>query len=80
MPLPVIDEVAKVYTFGATKYPEGSWSRLPDGMRRYKAALLRHLVEFDKGNDLDSESGLPHLANAAWNAIAMLHFFMEKKP
>mgnify|MGYP006954661155 CR=1 FL=1 len=49
-------------------------------MRRYKAALLRHLVEFDKGNDLDSESGLPHLANAAWNAIAMLHFFMEKKP
>lgn len=77
VPLPVIDEVAKVYTFGARKYPEGSWKELPDGLRRYKAALLRHLVEFDRGNNLDPESKLPHLAHAAWNAIAMLHFFME---
>ena len=78
LPLPLIEEVVKVYTFGAEKYEENSWQNLPDGYRRYKAALLRHLVASDKGEVNDPESGLNHLAHVAWNAIAMLHFKMEE--
>lgn len=78
LPLPLIEEIVKVYTFGAGKYEENSWQNLPDGYRRYKAALLRHLVATDKGEVNDPESGLNHLAHVAWNAIAMLHFKMEE--
>lgn len=78
LPLPLIEEVVKVYTFGAEKYEENSWQNLPDGYRRYKAALLRHLVASDKGEVNDPESGLNHLAHVAWNAIAMLHFKMKE--
>lgn len=78
LPLSLIEEIVKVYTFGASKYKENSWQNLPDGLRRYKAALLRHLVASDKGEVNDPESGINHLAQVAWNAIAMLHCKMEK--
>lgn len=79
LPLPLIEEVVKVYTFGAGKYAENSWQNLPDGYRRYKAALLRHIVASEKGEANDPESGLNHLAHAAWNAIAMLHFKLKEQ-
>lgn len=74
LPLPTLEEVVRVYTFGANKYAPNSWQNLDDGYNRYKAALMRHIVAHEKGEFLDGESGLPHLAHAAWNAIAMLHF------
>lgn len=79
LPLPLIEEIVKVYTFGANKYAENSWQNLPNGKQRYKAALLRHLVASDKGEANDPESGINHLAHVAWNAIAMLHFEMEEE-
>ena len=77
LPLDLVEQVVAVYTFGAEKYAENSWQNLPDGYRRYKAALLRHLTAYDKGEVLDPESNLPHLAHAAWNALALLHFTKE---
>ena len=73
LPLEDVEDIVRVYTAGAKKYGENKWQDLPDGIRRYKAALLRHLVEFDKGNEIDKETGCLHLAQVAWNAIAMLH-------
>ena len=73
LPLEDIEDIVKVYTAGAKKYGPDTWQELPDGIRRYKAALLRHLVEYDKGNKIDEETGCHHLAAVAWNAIAMLH-------
>ena len=77
LPLDVIEKVVEIYTFGAKKYKENSWQNLPDGYRRYKAALFRHITAYEKGEVYDSESGCMHLAHAAWNAIAMLHFGMR---
>lgn len=74
LPLPLLEQIVNVYTFGAQKYAENSWQDLPDGFRRYKASLLRHLVAFEKGEITDPESGLPHLAHMAWNALAVLYF------
>ncbi|EJW92098.1 hypothetical protein EVA_19794 [gut metagenome] len=72
LPLEMLEDVVRVYTFGAKKYGPNTWKDLPDGLQRYKAALLRHLVEFEKGHILDDESHIEHLAHVIWNAIAML--------
>lgn len=79
LPLEDVEDIVRVYTAGAKKYGPDQWQNLPDGIRRYKAALLRHLVEFDKGNEIDEETGCRHLAQCAWNAIAMLHISKHKK-
>lgn len=78
LPLELVEDVVKVYTFGAEKYAENSWQNLDDGYRRYKAALLRHIVAYEKGEVTDPESGLPHMAHAAWNALALLHFSKQE--
>lgn len=74
LPLPLMEDIVKVYTFGAEKYSANSWQNLDDGYNRYKAALFRHIVAYEKGEVLDKESNLPHLAHAAWNALAILYF------
>jgi len=64
-----LTEVAKVGTMGAAKYTDHGWLEVPDGVSRYKDALLRHLLTRE---DIDSQSGLLHDAHAAWNALAVL--------
>lgn len=74
LPLNLIEKVVEIYTFGAEKYGANTWQNLEDGYNRYKAAMFRHLMEFEKGNVIDDESGKEHLAHMVWNGIAMLHF------
>ena len=73
LPLKEIEDIVKIYTFGAEKYGDNTWQNLKGGYNRYKAAMFRHLMEFEKGNVYDDESGMNHLAHMCWNAIAMLH-------
>ena len=47
--------------------------QVENGYQRYKAAMLRHLLEYEKGNRIDEETKVNHLAAVAWNAIAMLY-------
>ena len=79
LPLPDIEDIVKVYTFGAQKYGPDKWRKLNNGFKRYKAALLRHLVSFEKGEEFDHESHLPALAHMAWNAIAMLAIWNDEQ-
>lgn len=73
-----LNEVAKVATFGAKKYQRGSWQTVPDGETRYFDALARHLIA--RGlEDADPESGISHLAHAAWNALAVLELELRRK-
>lgn len=80
LPLKEIEDIVRVYTAGAAKYGDNNWQNLDNGLERYKAALLRHLVEFEKGNTTDEETGCAHLAQCAWNAIAMLYLSKKEKP
>lgn len=73
LPLDDIEDVVKVYTEGAKKYGPNNWQHLENGYQRYKAAMLRHLLEYEKGHEFDEETGCRHLAQVVWNAIAMLH-------
>ena len=79
LPLLDLEDVVRVYTQGAKKYGPNNWQSLPDGYNRYKAALFRHLVEHEKGNWIDEETGCIHLAQVVWNAIAMLHVEKAKR-
>ena len=79
LPLAEIEDIVRVYTAGADKYGPNNWQGLPDGYNRYKGAMLRHLIEYEKGNPVDEETGCLHLAQVAWNAIAMLYFSKRNK-
>lgn len=79
LPLNLIEMIVKVFHFGAKKYGENRWQDLPDAYNRYKGAMLRHLVAHEKGDILDPESGLPHLAHMAWNALAILFVEIIRK-
>lgn len=78
LPWPELEEIAKVFTAGAKKYGPNRWQNLPDGYQRYKGALLRHLTEVEKGNDVDEDTGCLHISQVAINAIFMLHFKMKE--
>lgn len=59
-----IEGVAAVMGFGAKKYSANNW-RAGLQVVRCLSAALRHIFKFIAGNDLDEESGLPHLDHAA---------------
>lgn len=68
-----LEDLARVYTMGAAKYADRNWERgLAWG--RVFGAIMRHLWAFWRGEDLDPESGLPHLAHAAWGCFSLLEY------
>lgn len=79
LPLQEIEDIVKVYTAGATKYGPNNWQHLEDGYNRYKAAMFRHLLEYEKGHEFDEETKCRHLAQVAWNAIAMLYLSKHRE-
>ena len=69
-----IEAVGDVLTFGANKYAPNNWQNVDNAIDRYYAAALRHLLAWRKGESLDDESNLNHLAHAATNIMFLLHF------
>lgn len=55
-----LEGLAQVLTFGAKKYAANNWR---NGLEysRLTAAMLRHLMAIQRGEDVDPESGLPHI-------------------
>lgn len=69
-------EVAKVAGFGEQKYSRLNYLKGYDWSLSYDACQ-RHLHAYWSGEDLDPESGLPHLAHAAWHCLAQLAFMIH---
>jgi hypothetical protein len=68
--------VSGVTTFGANKYSDSGWREVKDGIARYEDAMHRHLLK--RGTEeLDRDSGLPHLLHAAWNILAVIELQMK---
>jgi hypothetical protein len=75
LPLHALEEVVKVLEFGAAKYGAENWRKLDNLQQRYYDAALRHVIADQKGEAVDDESDLPHLAHA----ICCLMFKLEDK-
>lgn len=71
-------ELAKVYTFGARKYRDRNWEK---GMSWgiCFAAAMRHLWKWWRGERNDPESGIHHLAHAAWNCLSALAYELREQ-
>lgn len=72
-----LQAVGEVGTFGAKKYTDHGWARVPDGIERYTDAMLRHMMKEAEGEWLDSDSGLTHAAAVAWNSLARLELLLR---
>jgi hypothetical protein len=68
--------VAMVAGFGELKYSRLNYLNGYDWSLSFDA-LIRHLLAFWSGEDLDPESGLPHLAHAAWHCLCLLAFMQH---
>lgn len=73
IPPAALHDLARVYTFGAGKYAPHGWRVGLDWSCVY-SALQRHLNAFWRGEELDAESGLPHLAHAAWGCLTLMEY------
>lgn len=73
-----VEGTATVLAFGAKKYAEHNWRK---GMKwgRTIASLLRHTFKFMAGEDVDPESGLPHVDHIACNAMFLQEYFRTHK-
>ena len=67
--------VARVLTFGAEKYGKNNWKEATEeDIQRYKDALYRHWLAYLDGEEIDPESGLPHLDHIGCNTMFLRYF------
>ena len=60
--VPALLGISDVLTHGAKKYADNNW-RSSGGLEWHRLirAAMKHLLAFQAGEDLDAESGLPHI-------------------
>jgi len=81
IPPHALDAVAQVLRFGADKYGEDDgWRRVERARSRYFAATMRHAWAWMRGESLDPESGLPHLAHAITSLMFVLDVELSESP
>jgi hypothetical protein len=73
LPADALEELVKVYTSGADKYHDRNWEK---GMAWSRAfgSLQRHTWAWMRGEDIDPESGIHHMAHAAFRCLQLLAY------
>lgn len=69
--------VGDILTFGAKKYRAHSWRHVPNGVARYEAAAMRHLLAHSAGEFQDPESGFPHISHAICNLMFVQELLLQ---
>jgi hypothetical protein len=72
VPPSALEAIVGAISYGAAKYDDDNWKKVPDGRRRYFGALMRHAWAYARGEAKDPESGLPHLAHAGACVLFLL--------
>lgn len=75
LPWEALEGIGAVMTHGATKYDDDNWRKPDASWRRYLGSLTRHLSAFAQGEDIDPDSGLPHIDHIATNAVFLATFY-----
>ena len=79
IPPDALEELVKVYTYGASKYADRNWEK---GMKwgRIYGGIMRHLWKFWSGTNRNPEDdNLYHLAQAAWGCLTLLTYVLREK-
>lgn len=64
LPIEPIEDIIRVLEHGAKKYDDDNWKLVNDSLDRYYNACMRHLTAWKKGEAVDQETGISHLAHA----------------
>ena len=62
--------LAEVYTYGSLKYADNNWRKGMSWSRVF-GGLMRHAWAFWRGEEIDEESGLPHIMQAAFACFTL---------
>lgn len=73
IPTSFLKQTAAVLQKGAEKYAPRNWERGMSWQSVY-GCLMRHLIAWQDGKELDDETGLPHLAHAACNLAFLIEY------
>lgn len=76
-PFEECEEVVKAFEYGVKKYGRPFTYRKGIDPLDLMEAAMRHLIEIQKGNILDSESGLNHFAHVAASALMALSQYIK---
>jgi hypothetical protein len=83
VPWDAMEGCVRVLMEGAKKYAPDNWKRVPDASKRYKDALMRHVLAYCKGEKVDEEFGASHLDHAMCNLLFLkwldIHGSEDKK-
>ena len=78
IPLTTMEDEARVWMYGKQKYAAWNWAKgMPWSVPL--ACLMRHMAAWQRGEEVDPESGLPHLAHAMCN-LRMLTLYSKTYP
>ena len=74
VPSEAIIAAAEVFAFGAKKYGKNNWrkdvNKFPS--TRHYGSIMRHLLAWNSGEDIDPESGLPHTHHALTQMMILI--------
>jgi len=65
--------LARHYGVGAKKYDDDNWRKGYDWRLSF-AAMMRHAWQFWAGEDIDEETGTPHIIAVAWHSFTLAEF------
>lgn len=66
VPFATLADEVRVWMYGKEKYAAWNWAKGMSWMAVF-ASLQRHMAAWQRGEDTDPESGLPHLAHVMCN-------------
>lgn len=70
--------MGEVLTLSRSKYEHFNWTKATDWSTPYES-MMRHLMAFQKGENVDPDDGCSHLAKAAVN-LMFLHYYVHNYP
>ena len=72
-PLHLLEDVNRVWEYGANKYAAWNWAKGMDWVIPYEC-MMRHMAAWYRGEEIDPESGQTHLGHAMANLLMLVHY------
>lgn len=78
LPFDTLWHISKVLDVGSRKYADRNWEKGMSWMS-VVGCLMRHLIKFVTGNNIDPETKLPHIDLVMINAIFLSRYYRKNK-